>query len=178
MRDIQFLFLTIYTLKSGCIFSILFSIHFLKCWREEFVWQSRTSLVGDHFLYSRDPHGWFRGDIVRRNYMLVTLRGQIVQRGHCRVTKKNCSYFDIGGVRNLNIDCMVLKQLRGNGRNAPWRWSRSVHRAVYRLTWQYKDFNQLFIHLFALSRQADPFQRKSWFELVACIDNNKAKTQH
>ena len=88
VRDIQFLFLTIYTLKSGCIFSILFSIHFLKCWREEFVWQSRTSLVGDHFLYSRDPHGWFRGDIVRRNYMLVTLRGQIVQRGHCRVTKK------------------------------------------------------------------------------------------
>ena len=67
VRDIQFLFLTIYTLKSGCIFSILFSIHFLKCWREEFVWQSRTSLVGDHFLYSRDPRVWFRGDIVRRN---------------------------------------------------------------------------------------------------------------
>ena len=37
VRDIQFLFLTIYTLKSGCIFSILFSIHFPKCWRGEFV---------------------------------------------------------------------------------------------------------------------------------------------
>ena len=38
--------------------------------------------------------------------------------------------------------------------------------------------NYSFIHLFALSRQADPFQHKSWFEWVACIDNNKAKTQH
>ena len=38
--------------------------------------------------------------------------------------------------------------------------------------------NYSFIHLFALSRQADPFQHKSWFEWVAYIDNNKAKAQH
>ena len=36
---------------------------------------TRTTLVGDHFLYSCDPHVWFRGDIVRRTKMLVTLRG-------------------------------------------------------------------------------------------------------
>ena len=29
--------LTLYTLTSVCIFSILFSIHFLKCWMGEFV---------------------------------------------------------------------------------------------------------------------------------------------
>lgn len=32
------------------------------------------SLVGDQFLYSPDPIACFRGDIVRRNRILVTLR--------------------------------------------------------------------------------------------------------
>ena len=36
-------------------------------WQREFVKQSRASLVGDHFLYSRDLNVWFRGDNVRRN---------------------------------------------------------------------------------------------------------------
>ena len=31
-----------------------------------------ASLVGDHFLYSHHLKVWFRGYIVRRNYMLVT----------------------------------------------------------------------------------------------------------
>ena len=44
------LLLTLYTLTSVCIFSILLSRHFLQCWQEEFVYQSRTSLVGDHFF--------------------------------------------------------------------------------------------------------------------------------
>ena len=44
------LLLTLYILTSVCIFYILFSRHFLQCWQEEFVYQSRTSLVGDHFL--------------------------------------------------------------------------------------------------------------------------------
>ena len=44
------LLLTLYTLTSVCIFFILYSRHFLWCWQEEFVHQSRTSLVGDHFL--------------------------------------------------------------------------------------------------------------------------------
>ena len=50
------------TLSSVCIFSILFSILFLRCWQGEFVQQS---LVGDHFLYSCDLDVWFRGAIVR-----------------------------------------------------------------------------------------------------------------
>ena len=57
----------LYTLTSVCIFSILFSEHFLRCWQREFVKQSRAYLVGDHFLYSHDHNVWFRGDIVGRN---------------------------------------------------------------------------------------------------------------
>ena len=52
--------LTHYTLTSECIFSILFSIHFTRCKQEEFVQQSRASLVGDHFLYSHDLCVWFQ----------------------------------------------------------------------------------------------------------------------
>ena len=44
--------LTLYTLISVCIFSALFSIHFLKIWQGEFVSKSGVSLVNDHFLYS------------------------------------------------------------------------------------------------------------------------------
>ena len=47
-------FLTLYTLISVCIFSILFSIHFLRCWQGEFVQQSRASFLNDHCLYSHD----------------------------------------------------------------------------------------------------------------------------
>ena len=71
-------------LKSVCIlfllFSILLFIHFLKCWQGEFVYQSNASFVSDHFLYSHDLNVWFRDDIVRTNYMLVTLRGLRVKR--------------------------------------------------------------------------------------------------
>ena len=63
----QFVSLTLYTLTSTSIFSLLFSIHFLRCWLGEFVQQSRVSLVGDNFLYSHDHKTWLRGDVVRRN---------------------------------------------------------------------------------------------------------------
>ena len=51
-----------------------FFIHFLRNWRGEFVLQSKASLVGNHFLYSRDLNVWFKADIVRRKWMPVTLR--------------------------------------------------------------------------------------------------------
>ena len=63
-----------YTLTSVCIFSILALMHFLRCWQGEFVYQSKASFVGDHFLYSQDLNVWFSGDNVGRNLMLVTLR--------------------------------------------------------------------------------------------------------
>ena len=37
LRKIPWTALTLYTLTSVCIFSILFSIHFLRCWHGEFV---------------------------------------------------------------------------------------------------------------------------------------------
>ena len=70
--------LTLYTITSVWIFTILFSINFLICWRGEFVQQARASFVGDHFLYSCDCNVWLRGDIVRRNEILVTPRIQTV----------------------------------------------------------------------------------------------------
>ena len=51
----------------SCIFSIQLSRHFLRLWQGEFVQQSRSSLVGDHFHYSPDLNVWFRDDVVRRN---------------------------------------------------------------------------------------------------------------
>ena len=44
----------VYTLTSVCIFSILFSIHFLRCCQRELFRRSRASLIGDRFLYSFD----------------------------------------------------------------------------------------------------------------------------
>ena len=53
-----------FTLTSVCIFSLLFYLHFLLNLRGKFVYQSRASWVGDHFLYSHDLNVWSRGDIV------------------------------------------------------------------------------------------------------------------
>ena len=71
--------LTLCILTSVCIFSILFSIHFLRCWQGEFVYQSKAYFIGNHFLYFHDLNMWLTGDIVGRNLMLVTLRGQRVE---------------------------------------------------------------------------------------------------
>ena len=46
--------LTLYTLTSVCIFSLLFSIYFLRKCHGELVQKSRASLVGDHFPYSHE----------------------------------------------------------------------------------------------------------------------------
>ena len=64
---VEFWLLNGYTLTSVCIFSILFSLHFLRCWQGEFVKQSRAFSVGKHFLYDCDLKVWLWGDTVRRN---------------------------------------------------------------------------------------------------------------
>ena len=78
-----------------CIFSILLFIHFLRYWQGEFVYQSKASSVGDHFLYSNDLYVWFRGDILRRNLMLVTLRVLRVNEGsfHCNFAPNHLCEF-------------------------------------------------------------------------------------
>ena len=62
--------LTHYNLKSVYIFSMLFFIHFLRCWQGEFNDQSKASFVGDHFLYSHDLNVWFRGILWREIWCL------------------------------------------------------------------------------------------------------------
>ena len=57
------IFITLCTLTSVCIFSSLFSKHFLRCRGGEFFQQSRASLVGGHFLYHPDLNVWFRDDL-------------------------------------------------------------------------------------------------------------------
>ena len=52
--------------SSKFIFSKLFSTHLLWLVRK-IVWQSIASLVGNHFLYTRELNVWLRGDIVRGN---------------------------------------------------------------------------------------------------------------
>ena len=46
---------------------------FPKVLIREFVLKSRASLVSDHFPNSCDVNVRFRGDTLRRNYLLVTL---------------------------------------------------------------------------------------------------------
>ena len=45
--------------------------------------QSRACFVGDHLLYSYYLNMRFRGDIVGRDYMPVTLRGERVDFTKC-----------------------------------------------------------------------------------------------
>ena len=54
IQTMNYSVLTISIFKSVYTFSILFSIHFLRCWQGEFVEQSKASLAGDHFLYSQE----------------------------------------------------------------------------------------------------------------------------
>lgn len=59
--------LAFYTPTSVCVFSLLWSLHFLWYWQGEFVEKSRASSIGDHFQYSYDLNGWFRSNTVPRN---------------------------------------------------------------------------------------------------------------
>ena len=54
MEALFSLCLTFFTVTSVCIFSILFSIHFLRSLQGDFVSQLSVSPIGDHFLHSFD----------------------------------------------------------------------------------------------------------------------------
>ena len=75
--------LTLCTLTSVCIFSILFSIHLLRMLTRRICLRIKSFFFGDHFLYSCNLNVWFRGDIVRRNRILVTLRGSKIHFCYC-----------------------------------------------------------------------------------------------
>ena len=71
---------------SVSIFSILFSIHFSRYWQGEFVKQSRASLVGDHFLHSRDLNVCFKVDSKEKLHASHSQR----PKGYCesQITEK------------------------------------------------------------------------------------------
>ena len=48
---------------------------FLKVLKRRICLTVKSSLVVDHFPYSHDLNVWIQGDIVERNYVLVSLRG-------------------------------------------------------------------------------------------------------
>ena len=85
-----------YALTSACIFSILFSIHFLRCWQGEFHSQSIISLVRDHFLYSHHLNMWFR----------VILRGEI--RCWSLSDKVSNEYVNDTSEKNSKINSQVV----------------------------------------------------------------------
>lgn len=70
--------LTLYILTSVWIFSILFSVHLLKCWEGEFAEQSRAS----HNSWSFHLFLWLssliRGWYHEEKFKLVTLWGQML----------------------------------------------------------------------------------------------------
>ena len=61
------------------IFSILFSFISEGVDKENVLKKSIASLVSDHFLHSCYVNVSLRGDTVRRNYILITLRDQRVK---------------------------------------------------------------------------------------------------
>ena len=80
-------------------------MYFPRHCQGEFVQQSRASLVADHLLYSHDHHEQFSGDIVRRNEILITLRGQRVHSLFCLYIYYNCSSDKL--VNNIHMS-MIL----------------------------------------------------------------------
>ena len=85
--------LTLFTLMSVCIFSILFSIHFRRCWQGEFTQQLKVPFIGDHFLYSQGLNAWFSCDIVRRDQMpTVTVGGCMYKLNNLSFQKDAWTY--------------------------------------------------------------------------------------
>ena len=74
---------TLWPLPSMCIFSILFSLHFLWWCQGEFVSQSRASLSKWSFLSFFDLNFWIRDDIVKRNKIIVSFRRERVTVIRC-----------------------------------------------------------------------------------------------
>ena len=68
---------SLYIQSSICIFSLLFLHTFPKVLTRRV---GLTFMSFLSFLYSRDLNVWLRGDIVRRNWMLVILKGPRVKQ--------------------------------------------------------------------------------------------------
>lgn len=57
---------TRWTLTLVLLFLNLFSLHFLLCWHQGFVWQKPASKISNNVLCSHDFHIWFKGNTIKR----------------------------------------------------------------------------------------------------------------
>ena len=64
--------LTLCSMRSVCLFSMLFFEHFSWYWQENLYIKQKLCFVGDHFLYSSDLNVLFSNNTVRRCLMLDT----------------------------------------------------------------------------------------------------------
>ena len=119
--------------------------------QEEFVWQSSASLVADHFLYSHDCNEWFRGNMIGRNYMLVTLRCHRATNGLsnswlcCRISnvithslrRQLLLYAELisNGWTDDNIGCDILNRQWKKTKQNKTKTGEQLHRSTRRPTW-------------------------------------------
>ena len=75
------------------IFSILFSIHFLRFCKENLSNNPELSLLGDPFLHSCHLNVWFRGDTVTTHWMPVSLWGQRADKCEEYFAQNSPSFF-------------------------------------------------------------------------------------
>ena len=75
------------------IFSILFSIHFLRCCKENLSNNPELSLLGDPFLYFCHLNVWFRGATVTTHWMPVSLWGQRADKCEEYFAQNSPSFF-------------------------------------------------------------------------------------
>ena len=75
------------------IFSILFSIHFLRCCKENLSNNPELSLLGDPFLFFCHLNVWFRGATVTTHWMPVSLWGQRADKCEVYFAQNSPSFF-------------------------------------------------------------------------------------
>ena len=80
------------TLRSVCIFSILFSMYFLWCWQGEFLYELSASYVGNNLLYScaltidSGDNIKSGGGGIRRKLLLLWVKGLTGLIHDCHIT--------------------------------------------------------------------------------------------
>ena len=108
---------------SVCIFSKLFSIHFLRCWQGKFVLRSKAALVGDHFIHSYDLRicliqGWYCKENLDASHS-KELKGLIQSCTHKHVgtsfpncTKMSLNFFIICElIASRDLMCLKFKSM-------------------------------------------------------------------
>ena len=113
---------TRWTLTLVLLFLNLFSLHFLLCWHQGFVWQKPASKISNNVLCSHDFHIWFKGN------------KEILDASHSKGLMSYISFFFLQSLKIINIPCTHCVQFEWSG----WLLLHSVYKqdrwAVERMT--------------------------------------------